>query len=126
MEHRKDGLLDCVARTPEPPYYAVVFTSVRTPADPEGYAAMAERMVELASSQPGFLGIESARAGHGVGITVSYWTSLAAIRHWREHAEHQVAQSQGRKTWYRQYRLRVCRVEREIHFLPDEGRGAGF
>ena len=126
MDDRNGGLLDCGARTPEPPYYAVVFTSVRTTADPEGYAVMADRMVELASSQPGFLGVESVRDANGMGITVSYWNSLAAIRNWREHAEHQVAQSQGRNTWYRQYRLRVCRVEREIHFLPDEGRGAGF
>jgi heme-degrading monooxygenase HmoA len=101
--------MDPIARTPEPPYYAVVFTSVRKPADPEGYAAMADRMVELASSQPGFLGVESVRDAHGVGITMSYWASLAAIRHWREHAEHQVAQSQGRSTWYREYRLRICR-----------------
>src|SRR5262245_45952294 len=126
MEDRKGGVLDCVAHTPEPPYHAVVFTSVRTPADPEGYAAMADRMVELASSQPGFLGFESVRDAHGVGITVSYWSSLAAIRHWREHAEHQVAQSRGRSSWYCEYRLRICRVEREIHFLSDEGRGTGL
>jgi heme-degrading monooxygenase HmoA len=125
MEDREGGL-DGIAHTPEPPYYAVVFTSVRTPADTEGYAAMADRMVELASSQPGFLGIESVRDAHGIGITVSYWSSVAAIRHWREHAEHQVAQSQGRSTWYREYRLRICRVEREIRFLSDEGRGARF
>jgi heme-degrading monooxygenase HmoA len=110
-----------IAGTPEPPYYAVVFTSVRTPADPEGYAAMADRMEELARGQPGFLGFESVRDAHGTGITVSYWSSLAAIRHWREHAEHQVAQSHGRSKWYCEYRLRVCRVERETHFLSDSG-----
>ena len=112
--------MDSVARTPDPPYYAVVFTSVRTPDDPEGYAAMAERMLELAAGQPGFLGVESARDAYGLGITVSYWSSLAAIRNWREHAEHQVAQLQGRSSWYREYRLRICRVEREIHFRSDE------
>ncbi len=109
-----------IAKTPEPPYYAVIFTSLRTADDPEGYAAMADRMIELASGQPGFLGVESVRDAYGTGITVSYWSSLAAIRRWREHAEHQVAQSQGRSTWYREYRLRICRVEREIQFLSDE------
>ena len=112
--------MNAIARTPEPPYYAVVFTSVRTPEDSEGYAVTADRMVELASAQPGFLGIESVRDAHGVGITVSYWSSLAAIRHWRKHAEHQIAQSQGRSKWYCEYRLRVCRVEREIGFLSDQ------
>jgi heme-degrading monooxygenase HmoA len=126
MEDGPSGSFNSIARTPEPPYYAVVFTSVRTPADPVGYALMADRMVELASSQPGFLGFESVRDAHGAGITVSYWSSLVAIRHWREHSEHQVAQSQGRSSWYREYRLRVCRVEREIQFPSDDTRGAGF
>jgi heme-degrading monooxygenase HmoA len=112
--------IDALASTPEPPYYAVVFTSVRRSTDAAGYAAMADRMVELASGQPGFLGFESVRDGAGVGITVSYWTSLEAIRDWRAHAEHRLAQSQGRSTWYREYRLRICRVERDLHFISDE------
>jgi heme-degrading monooxygenase HmoA len=98
------------ARTPEPPYYAVVFTSLRTAAD-AGYERMAERMGALAAEQPGFLGVESARGTDGVGITVSYWESLEAIRAWREHAEHRVAQAFGRGKWYEWFQLRVCRVE---------------
>ena len=102
-----------LAKTPPPPYYAVIFTSIRTADDSAGYEAMAERMVELARDQPGFLGIESARGADGLGITVSYWTSEEAIRGWREHAEHVVAQQHGRNRWYEQYVLRVAKVERE-------------
>ena len=80
-----------LASTPSPPYYAVVFTSVRTDVDGEGYARTAERMVQLATEQPGFLGVESARGSDGLGITVSYWDNLDAIRRWREHAEHRQA-----------------------------------
>jgi heme-degrading monooxygenase HmoA len=104
------------ARGSEPPYYAVIFTSVRTDLDAEGYAAAAERMVQLASEQPGFLGVESARGADGLGITVSYWDSLESIRRWREHAEHRLVQRDGRVKWYASYRLRVCRVEEEIRF----------
>jgi heme-degrading monooxygenase HmoA len=104
------------ADAPAPPYYAVIFTSLRTEEDGPGYEAMAQRMVELAAAQPGFLGIESARGDDGVGITVSYWTSLDAIRAWREHAEHRVAQAQGRAKWYAEFRLRICRVENEYGF----------
>jgi heme-degrading monooxygenase HmoA len=100
------------ARLPEPPYYAVIFTSLRTSDDPAGYAATAERMMELAREQPGFLGIESARGEDGLGITVSYWTSEAAIRAWHEQAEHRLAQEQGRSKWYAAFELRVARVER--------------
>ena len=105
-----------IASTPEPPYYAVVFTSVRTPADPSGYEATAARMLELAARQRGFLGVESTRNDEGAGITVSYWSDLNAIRRWREEAEHRQAQAQGRNEWYAAYRLRICRVEREIVF----------
>jgi heme-degrading monooxygenase HmoA len=101
--------------------YAVIFTSVRTERDSAGYDATARRMVELAARQPGFLGIESARDSDGLGITVSYWSDREAIRHWREDAEHQMAQSMGRSAWYRQYRLRICRVEHEIAFERGSG-----
>ena len=98
------------------PYYAVIFTSRRTDIDAEGYSATAERMVQLASEQPGFLGVESARGADGLGITVSYWGSLGSIRRWREHAEHRLAQRDGKARWYASYRLRVCRVEAEFEF----------
>lgn len=101
-----------IAHTPPPPYYAVIFTSLRTEGD-LGYGRMAERMVELAAQQPGFLGVESARDAGGLGITVSYWESEEAIARWKANAEHQVAQAGGKKTWYSEYQLRVARVERE-------------
>ena len=99
------------ARTPEPPYYAVIFTSTRTAVD-EGYGDMSEKMVELAARQPGFLGVESARGEDGLGITVSYWESEEAIANWRANAEHRIAQSQGREQWYREFVTRVAKVER--------------
>jgi len=101
-----------IAATPEPPYLAVIFSSQRTPGD-EGYGAMAERMVELAREQPGFLGVESARDAEGFGITVSYWRDEAAIATWKAHGEHAVAQHLGWEKWYASFQLRVCRVERE-------------
>ena len=108
--------MEPLARTPPPPYFAVVFTSVRTTADEAGYSAMANRMEELAAEQPGFLGIESVRGDGGVGITVSYWNSLDAIRHWHENAEHRHAQSLGKSQWYERFHLRICRVERDYGF----------
>ena len=117
--------MDFPAHTPEPPYYAVVFSSRRSPADAEGYAVTAERMLELATSQPGFLGIESVRDADGHGITVSYWDSLESIRRWGRDAEHRIAQAGGRSKWYAAYRLRVCRVEGDRLFGPTENpRGA--
>lgn len=99
------------AQTPEPPYYAVIFTSQRTEVD-RGYDHIAARMVELAQTMPGFLGVESVRGEDGLGITVSYWRTEEDIRHWKAHSEHQVAQATGKKTWYENYSLRVAKVER--------------
>jgi len=99
------------ASAPSPPYYAVIFSSLRTPGD-HGYEAMAQRMTELAAGQAGYLGVESVRGADGFGITVSYWTDPEAIRAWKAHAEHLLAQERGRREWYRHYELRVARVER--------------
>lgn len=98
-------------QTPEPPYYAVIFTSSRTSAE-NGYGETAARMAELAKGMPGYLGIESARGLDGIGITVSYWSSEAAIAEWKRHAEHMAAQSRGKREWYEHYELRIARVER--------------
>ena len=100
-----------LSKTPQPPYYAVIFTSERTDGD-NGYEAMSTKMVELASQQSGFLGIESARDDE-LGITVSYWTSLAAIQEWKEHAAHKMAQQRGKTDWYQAFSVRICKVERD-------------
>lgn len=102
-----------IAITPDPPYYAVVFTSIRTDVHADDYVAMAQRMLELAALQEGFLGIESVSNQEGTGLTVSYWSDLDAIRKWHEVAEHREAQRLGKEKWYAQFQLRVCRVERE-------------
>lgn len=99
------------ANTPEPPYYAVIFTAQRQGAD-DGYAAMAGAMADLAARQPGYLGIESTRNEAGLGITVAYFASEAAIVAWKQNAEHLVAQRLGKEKWYSHYELRVVRVER--------------
>ena len=100
------------AKTPEPPYYAVVFSSRRTEGD-RGYAEMARRMAELAAEQPGYLGAESVRDESGFGITVSYWATLEDIRAWKAHGEHLAAQQLGKSDWYGHYVTRICKVERE-------------
>lgn len=99
-----------IAETPEPPYYAVIFSSHRTEGD-NGYGEMADRMLELAQSQPGFLGVESVR--EDLGITVSYWDSPDSISEWKRNAEHREAQRLSRQKWYSNFRVRVAKVERE-------------
>lgn len=103
-----------IAATLRPPYYAVIFTSIRS-RQQEGYAEMAMRMAQLAAQQPGFLGIESVSEGD-LGITVSYWESEQALIDWKRNLEHRDAQTRGREQWYRHFKVRVARVERDYGF----------
>ncbi|MEP6633405.1 MAG: antibiotic biosynthesis monooxygenase [Luteimonas sp.] len=100
------------ARLPQPPYYAVIFSSRRTPQDEAGYGDTAMRMFELVQKQLGFLGSESTRGADGFGITVAYFDSEASIAAWRRNADHTAARERGRRDWYEHYEIRVARVER--------------
>lgn len=95
------------------PYYVVIFTSTQTD-NTEGYSEMAEKMETLARHQEGFIGIESAR--NTIGITVSYWKSLEAIKNWKANTEHLFAQQKGREQWYNWYNVKICKVEREYEY----------
>src|SRR5690625_354611 len=113
----KNPEAELTARTPKPPYYAVIFSSIRTD-NVKGYAEMAERMTSLAREQEGFLGVESAR--NELGITVSYWKDLESIKKWKAHEEHIIAQEKGKSDWYRFYKTRIAVVEREYEFQNDK------
>lgn len=93
--------------------YAVIFTS-KLSSNADGYHEMAAKMVELAKLQPGFINVESAR--DEIGITVSYWESLEAIKNWKANLCHLEAQENGKSTWYENYTVRICKVEREYSF----------
>lgn len=105
--------MSTIANTPNPPYYAVIFTSIRTEGD-NGYHEMAQKMVELAANQSGYLGVESAR--EGIGITVSYWSDIESIQQWKADYEHQEAQKLGREKWYASFKTRIAKVEKDYGF----------
>lgn len=102
-----------IAKTPQPPYYTVIFTSVKK-GDEQGYMEMAKKMEELAKQQPGYLGFESAR--EELGISVSYWKDIESIKKWKANSEHLIAQEEGRKHWYASYKIRIAKVERDYGF----------
>ncbi|MFI8188373.1 antibiotic biosynthesis monooxygenase family protein [Streptomyces sp. NPDC085946] len=120
-----DGPPDPAVPVPahRPPYYAVVFTSVRTD-DDDGYGETADRMEELVRGIPGFLGMDHARTPGGLSITVGYFRDAAAVERWRADAEHRTAQRRGRTQWYERYTLHVAKVERS-HTFERAGAEAG-
>ena len=102
-----------ISKTPQPPYYAVIFTSFRT-AENKWYLKMANEMEKLVEKQPGFLGYESAR--EEIGITVSYWEDLDSIKMWKENPAHTIAREKGRKMWYQSFKVRITKVEQDYSF----------
>jgi heme-degrading monooxygenase HmoA len=110
--------MDVIAHTPNPPYYAVIFTSIHTPNESEEYATMASEKHALAQQQPGFLGVERAR--EALGITVSYWRDEDSILAWKRATDRRAAQRLGRERWYAAYSVRVARVERTYDFTADQ------
>jgi heme-degrading monooxygenase HmoA len=107
------------APLPDPPYYAVIFTAMLD-ANADGYDKMAATMAESAARQSGYIGVEHSRNAQGLGITVSYWQSEAAVSAWKAEASHLLAQELGKSRWYKQYTLRVAKVERA--YSGPEGR----
>jgi heme-degrading monooxygenase HmoA len=105
-----------IANTPNPPYYAVIFSSLRADVD-DDYSSVSDKMVELAKAQDGFLGIEFAR--NELGITVSYWRDLDSIKKWKMDTDHSVAREKGRKDWYRAFKTRIAKVERDYGFEKE-------
>jgi heme-degrading monooxygenase HmoA len=105
------------ARTPEPPYWAVIFTASRNVQPGDQFHETDQAMMTLAARQPGFLGVDTAASD--IGITVSYWADEAAIAAWRRNADHAFAQYEGRTRWYDAYELRVARVEKARSFVRD-------
>ncbi len=102
-----------ISKTPKPPYYAVIFTSMKSGYSKE-YDETSNRMVQLARNQEGFLGVESAR--NEIGITVSYWDSLENIKKWKNNLEHKIARQKGKDDWYSEFKVRICLIERDYEF----------
>jgi len=107
-----------LAQTPEPPYWAVIFSAHRNAAAGDQFEETDQRMMALAAEQPGFLGVDTAASD--IGITVSYWADEESIAAWRRNADHAFAQHEGRTRWYDAYQLRVARVERAHSFVRGQ------
>lgn len=104
-----------IAKTPKAPYYAVIFTSIRTSGD-NGYAKVGDEIDNIVSKQKGFLGVESVRDKDGFGLTISYWDSLESINEWKYNVPHMEAKDMAKKMWYSKYMIRICKVESDNYF----------
>ena len=103
-----------IAKTPETPYYAVIFTAIPNKVR-VGYNEMAKEMIKLSHKQDGFLGYESGK--EELEITVSYWKDLDSIKNWKNNLAHKNAQEKGKDFWYSSYKVRIAKVEKDYEFI---------
>ncbi|MCM2417992.1 antibiotic biosynthesis monooxygenase [Streptomyces sp. RKAG293] len=104
---------------PEPPYYAVIITTLPSGEDPEGYADANRRMGPLSAKWPGYLGRESESGPDGRDLLVVYYADAESIASWKADPEHLEVQRLGRERWYASYSVEVARVERAYGFRRD-------
>jgi heme-degrading monooxygenase HmoA len=95
---------------------------LRADANMAAVAAIGERMHAIATAMPGFVSYKDYTAEDGENVTVVEFDSEAEQLAWRNHAEHRDAQERGRREFFSEYQIQVCRVERAYRFNATEGR----
>ena len=94
----------------------VVLFRSKLVAEPDGYAEMAQEMLDAAKGMPGFIDVKAFKADDGERLTLVWWQDEETLRAWRTHARHLVAQQTGRERWYEYYNLEVAEVIRSKQF----------
>ena len=84
------------------------------------YANWAARMSALARQMPGYLSHKTFVADDGERVTIVEFESEDAQRAWATHAEHVTAKRKGRESFYSEYRIQVCTVQRESGFRAHD------
>ena len=103
--------------------YLVVFRSRKiADHDAAAYARDAQRMVELAQAQPGFLSVKTYAAPDGETVTISEWATREAAKAWRAHRDHAPVQGKGRQAYYSDYTMFTCDAPEVTHFEANEAR----
>jgi heme-degrading monooxygenase HmoA len=95
--------------------FAVIFEIEPMPGRADEYLTMAEALRTELEAIDGFISVErfASVTSEGRYVSLSFWRTEEAVRRWRAHAGHQLAQAQGREAIFRDYRIRVARVERD-------------
>ena len=95
----------------------VVFRSRLKPdANLEEVSRLGQRMLEIASSMPGYVSYKDFAAADGENVTIVEFDSLEALAGWRDHPEHKVVQERGRQDFFDAYLVQICSLVRESRF----------
>ena len=94
----------------------LIRTKLHPEADRVAYDALNEQMYALVQTLPGFIAANAYASSDGEEVGVIRFASLDALRAWREHPEHVIAQHRGKTEFYASYTVEVCEVARAYDF----------
>ena len=94
---------------------AVIFEVWMAPDRQQDYLAIAARLKPELEKMDGFISIERFQSLSEAGklLSLSVWRDEEAVRAWRNHPDHRVAQRAGRESIFSDYRLRIVSVLRD-------------
>ena len=94
----------------------VVFRSRLLPEHAGEFHPLAERMLEIARTMPGFVSYRTYRSDDGERASLIEFESEEHLHAWRTHPEHAEAMRRGRERFYSEYHLQVADPLRESRF----------
>lgn len=102
-----------------------IFRSRLRPEHQEEYEQWATRIHDIAVRMPGFLSIKTFTAEDSERVSIVEFESEETMKAWREQADHRQAQELGRKQFYSEYHIQVCRIVRDYSFPKKTGAPVG-
>ncbi|MEY9782071.1 antibiotic biosynthesis monooxygenase family protein [Sinorhizobium fredii] len=108
---------------------AVIFEVLPAEGERDTYLGLAADLRPLLDGIDGFISIERFQSlvDPNKLLSLSFWRDEAAVKAWRNGAEHRAAQAAGRNGVFADYRLRIAAVVRdyglnERHEAPSDSR----
>lgn len=93
-----------------------IFRSRLKPESQQEYYEWAARMGALAKTMPGYVSHKGFVAEDGERVTLVEFADDASQRTWATNLQHVEAKKKGRADFYTEYKLQICKVERESTF----------
>lgn len=95
--------------------YAVIFEVEIKEGQQDAYLSIAEKLKKQLVTMPGFISIErfESLVNEGKLVSLSFWEDEKSLVHWKKNVDHLAAQTKGRASIFKDYRIRIAKVERD-------------
>lgn len=94
---------------------AVIFEVIPASGKKDEYLSIAAELKPVLEKIGGFISVERFESINDPGkmLSLSFWKDEESIKQWRNTEMHRLAQSKGRESVFKDYRLRIADVSRD-------------